>query len=269
MGEFDCPTCDRRFDTRRGLGVHHVQAHGERLPNRTCANCQQLFYSDYKKKYCSSDCRKSGSSFEGEQNPNYRGGKTVTNCRLCGTEFSYYPSEKEGLYCAECVARNEWQTVPDIHGAENPRWKGGKRGVPCRVCGREVRRYPSEFGSDIVLCSADCQSEWLSEAFVGDGHPNWKGGTNGPYGQGWARVRSQALERDQFRCKHCGKSREEIGRNPDVHHIVPVRTFIESDEHEKEDAHRLDNVISLCIDCHRKAEFGKIPAETLRDLIGG
>ena len=45
-----------------------------------------------------------------------------------------------------------------------------------------------------------------------------------------------------------------------------LRRFIESSEHEKEDAHTLDNVISLCVDCHRKADFGKIPAERLREM---
>lgn len=88
-----------------------------------------------------------------------------------------------------------------------------------------------------------------------------------PYGQGWARVRKQALERDGYRCRVCQKSKSDIGRNPDVHHIVPLRTFIESDKHEKEDAHTLDNVVSLCVDCHRKADFGKISADELRKLI--
>lgn len=32
-------------------------------------------------------------------------------------------------------------------------------------------------------------------------------------------------------------------------------------------AHELDNVVSLCVDCHRKADFGKIPVEILRELV--
>lgn len=267
MSEFECPTCGRQFDTRRGLGVHHVAAHDERLPNRTCANCGRSFYSGYEKKYCSPGCLKSSVSFEGENNPNYRAAKKVTNCRLCGSEFEYYPSDKKGLYCAECVDRNEWQTTPGISGPDNPRWSGGKRTVSCTVCGEAVERYPSDFESEVVLCSAQCKREWLSDAFVGEGHPNWKGGSKVPYGRGWARVRKQALRRDGYRCRVCQKSKDDIGRNPDVHHIVPLRTFIESDEHEKEDAHTLDNVVSLCVDCHRKADFGNISAAKLRALI--
>lgn len=267
MGAFECPTCGREFDSRRGLGVHHVHAHEERLPNRVCANCDQSFYAEYEKKYCSPACRASGVSFEGENNPNYSGATEEATCRLCGTEFTYYPSDKEGLFCPDCVAENEWQTLPGIDGTDNPRWNGGKLTVSCTVCGTAVERYPSEFGSDVVCCSTDCRREWLSETFAGAGHPNWKGGTNEPYGQGWAKVRREALERDHYCCRVCQKSRADIGRNPDVHHIIPVRVFIESDDFEKEDAHTLDNVVSLCIDCHRKADVGNISAEKLRALI--
>ncbi|MFH5800332.1 HNH endonuclease [Haladaptatus sp. CMAA 1911] len=63
-------------------------------------------------------------------------------------------------------------------------------------------------------------------------------------------------------------TREELGRNPDVHHIVPVRWFIDSGFHTIEDAHFLDNVASLCSSCHRKAEYGKIAQDELRSLIG-
>lgn len=36
--------------------------------------------------------------------------------------------------------------------------------------------YPSEVEGEAVLCSKECQNEWVSEAFTGDGHPNWAGG---------------------------------------------------------------------------------------------
>lgn len=76
-----------------------------------------------------------------------------------------------------------------------------------------------------------------------------------------------ALKRDGYRCRLCGKTRSEIGRNPDVHHTVTVRRFAEADDLDVEDAHRLDNVVSLCVECHRRADFGKIPAEALRETI--
>jgi hypothetical protein len=36
----------------------------------------------------------------------------------------------------------------------------------------------------------------------------------------------------------------------------------------REDAHALDNVVSLCVACHRKADFGKIPATELCEAAG-
>jgi len=122
--------------------------------------------------------------------------------------------------------------------------------------------------SEHVFCSTECQSEWLSETFTGEGHPNWKGGGSANYGRGWRRVRKRALERDGYECVLCGESAEELGRNPDVHHIVPVRAFLETPATTERDAHYLDNVVSLCPSCHRRAEFGHVAADRLRAATG-
>ncbi|MFW6265850.1 MAG: HNH endonuclease [Halanaeroarchaeum sp.] len=50
--------------------------------------------------------------------------------------------------------------------------------------------------------------------------------------------------------------------------MIPVRKFIESDRHAKEEAHFIENVVTLCPSCHRKAEFGTISKPRLRYLIG-
>jgi ribosomal protein L37AE/L43A len=153
-----------------------------------------------------------------------------------------------------------------MEGEDHPRWSGGKAAYDCAACGETVERYPSRTG-EVTTCDEGCRAEWLSEAFTGEGHPNWEGGDVGPYGPGWSRVRREALERDDHECQHCGKTREEIGRNPDVHHIVPVRAFAAAGGRERADAHRLDNVVSLCVDCHRKADFGEISKERLRSYV--
>lgn len=269
MAEHPCPSCSSTFDSRRGVGVHHSTVHDEKLPNRNCHACGERFYSEYEKKYCSSECRNSAVSFAGSNNPNYSGGKAETECEICGSSFEYYPSDKEGLYCPTCVETEHWQTMPDIDGAANPRWTGGQFELSCNVCDKTVNRYPSEVTGEVTLCSDDCQQSWLSESFSGDGHPNWKGGGNGTYGKGWNETRRRALKRDEYECAVCSKSKAEIGRNPDVHHIVPVRVFAESDEYEIADAHYLENVISLCIGCHRKADFGHISKRKLTTLVAG
>jgi len=262
-----CPTCDRTFGSQRGLRVHHSRSHDELLPNRTCASCAEKFYSKHEQKYCSDDCREDGVSFEGSDNPNFDGGKTTTACEICSTEFEYYPSEKSGKYCSDCVETEDWQDPPDIEGEENPLWTGGKEDVSCTVCGRIVQRYPSQLNADVTVCSDWCRGRWLAEEFTGEDHPHWNGGGNEAYGSGWAKARDRALERDEYRCAVCSKPKSEIGRNPDVHHIIPVRIFAESSSHTIEDAHYLDNLISLCISCHRKAEFRKISKDGLKQRV--
>ncbi len=262
-----CPTCGDDFETRRGLGVHHSHAHDERLPNRECANCGERFYAASERKYCSDGCLDESDAYAGENNPNYRGSKTTTECEFCGTEFEYYPSEKEGRFCSECVENESWRTVPELSGEDNPRWNGGKRERECAACGDSFERYPSNLTGEVDLCSDDCRAAWLSETFTGEGHPNWEGGDVGPYGPGWNAVRRRALERDGYECVICGAGRDEIGRNPDVHHLVPVRAFVESDDHEAADAHFLENVASLCVGCHRKADAGTLSRARLRRAI--
>lgn len=79
--------------------------------------------------------------------------------------------------------------------------------------------------------------------------------TNAPndYGPEWPRIRQQVRARDGFRCQMCG--RPENGRPHDVHHKIPFRMF--RGEHgaiRREEANRLENLITLCPECHRKAE---------------
>jgi len=254
VSEFDCPTCDRTFGSSRGLGVHHASVHDERLPNRACEACGERFHSEHERAYCSDACRESSVSFAGEDNPNYGGGKDRTDCERCGETFAYYPSEKEGLYCADCVEAGGWQTTPTASGEDNPRWRGGRDTYECAVCGESVERWPADADGDAVLCSESCRSDWLSEAFTGEGHPNWAGGGVGPYGPGWAATRRAALDRDGHACVLCGRGTDAIGRNPDVHHLVPVRRFVAADDRERADAHRLGNVLALCPGCHRRVE---------------
>ena len=75
---------------------------------------------------------------------------------------------------------------------------------------------------------------------------NWSNDPN-DYGPDWTRIRDRVRARDGFRCQVCGTP--ENGRQHDVHHKIPFRQFISHVE-----ANRLDNLITLCPSCHRKAE---------------
>ena len=260
----ECPTCGSEFDSRRGLGVHHSQAHDVLLPNRDCHHCGTEFHSEHEKKYCSDDCRDTAVSFEGENHPNYRDAREETTCDICGTIFEYYPSEKKGLYYGSCVRNENWRYRPEITGEENPLWEGGQQELDCEQCGATVFRWPSNITSKYVFCSDECQYAWLSKTFTGEGHPNWDGGGEANYGPGWHRARRRALERDEYTCVRCGASRDELGRNPDVHHLLPVRAFVETPATSEADAHYVENLVSLCPACHRQVEFADVDPDLLR-----
>lgn len=251
------------------MRVHHSQVHNKKLPNRECKNCETEFHSEEERKYCSEKCRDNSVSFAGEDNPNYRGGKETDACKICGEAFDYYPSNKPGVYCPTCVEEETWRHQPDVSGESHYRWTGGIQKHECDVCGDTFERHPNRLTGEVAVCSRECQNDWLSDAFAGDGHPNWTGGGDIAYGSGWDEIRKEALDRDNHECVLCGVGRDELGRNPDVHHIVSVRVFAESPDHSIEDAHYLENVVSLCISCHRKAEYGGVSRERLRRIAAG
>jgi DEAD/DEAH box helicase domain-containing protein len=74
----------------------------------------------------------------------------------------------------------------------------------------------------------------------------WKADPN-RYGQSWTKQKDLTRARDQYRCQMCGAP--EIERAHHVHHKIPYRTFQDS-----EIANQLDNLITLCPVCHKKAE---------------
>lgn len=97
--------------------------------------------------------------------------------------------------------------------------------------------------------------EKMSKSTAGENNPNWKGGQVPRYGSSWGPARAKVRERDEV-CQHCGE--DGSNRRLHVHHIVPVRKFHESNHHELEDAHSLDNLVLLCDRCHLRVEHGVI-----------
>ncbi|MFC4823991.1 HNH endonuclease [Halorussus aquaticus] len=225
------------------MRIHHSHQHDAPLPNRTCNGCGTEFYDAKSRlKYCG-DCNPN----TGENNGNWKGAKDVGACQLCESEFTYYPSEKKGTYCPECVESADG-LLPQNSTTKN------RVSVSCLYCETTLEVYPSraETRKRGVFCDSDCYGAWLSENIVGENHHQWEGG-DFDYGQKWWRVRREALERDDYTCQHCGISKDEIGRNPDVHHVERVRDF-----ERTEKAHTLENVITLCRSCHRNVEAGNV-----------
>lgn len=67
------------------------------------------------------------------------------------------------------------------------------------------------------------------------------------YGKTWDEIRSRVRRRDLFTCQMCGVT--ETDRPHHVHHKIPFRNF-----QNPEEANRLENLVTLCPACHRRAE---------------
>jgi DEAD/DEAH box helicase domain-containing protein len=75
----------------------------------------------------------------------------------------------------------------------------------------------------------------------------WSNDAN-DYGPNWQKRRDQVRARDGYRCQNCGAP--ENGRAHEVHHKTPFRAFASSEQ-----ANQPDNLITLCPNCHRRAEL--------------
>ena len=76
----------------------------------------------------------------------------------------------------------------------------------------------------------------------------------------WQRKRAEIRSRDLNICRYCFLVKHRITTDDlSVHHIIPI---------DKDYSKRLNsrNLITLCRECHEKAEKGIISAEKLRDL---
>lgn len=241
----ECPTCGKRLSTERGMRQHHTKVHDDPLPNRECSGCGTGFYDPKARlEYCD-DCNPNG----GENNGNWKGAKEATECGRCGDEFDFYPSNKKGVYCSECVEEaDEFLGTPYAETVDADRVTRN-----CDYCSTEItvlecnRRYGMG-----RFCSRECLSEWMSENRRGKKHQQWQGGDEGYYGR-WCSIRRKVLARDGYRCQVCGVEAEELGQNPDVHHITPMRAF-----ENAQDAHTMENLVALCRSCHHEVEDGRI-----------
>ncbi len=213
---------------------HHTKVHGDPLPNRNCADCGTRFYDPKARRTYCDDCY----SEAGEKNGNYSDAGESAECKRCGDTFEYYPSNKDGVYCPSCVADSD-----DFLGTPYADLLDVDRiARTCEYCEQEMHVLPSTVRQGHGrFCSNECLYAWLSEdeTAVYDGR--------------WREMRRQVLERDNHRCQKCGETAEEIGREPDVHHIRPVRTF-----DAPQNAHVLDNLVALCPSCHATAEHGNM-----------
>lgn len=116
-------------------------------------------------------------------------------------------------------------------------------------CGKySARLYEIRFGSWNDALRKAGKNVWDR---TGENNPSWKGGHDKYRGESWTNSRGKVYERAKGICEHpkCDKSEDLIGKELDVHHIVPFRYY---ESHEK--ANDVDNLIVLCPEHHKEEE---------------
>lgn len=211
---------------------------------RTCAWCGDGVwvspsFFDLDNHFCDKECETQfkRNSWVKEDHPSWDGGNETVTCEECGDEYEVKPSEVNGTrFCSrDCLHENR-SVEPDQ--------------IDCAECGSTFERKPYQIKGDHAFCTDSCYRSWLSDRHSGDGNPmHVHGNRTHFYGENWLPKRRETLARDEYSCQACGMTRDEhygeYGRDLEVHHKVPIRTFT-----EPEDANYLLNLVTLCTSCH-------------------
>jgi hypothetical protein len=172
-------------------------------------------------------------------------------CIICGNSFFRKRSFRYNASCCSLVCSA-------IHRSQRRQGRVFKEHIviTCRQCGKSRSTFPCY--ADRLFCNKRCHMLWQSLIERGDQNYNWRGGYKEYYGPNWRAQRRAARQRDNYQCRACGKQQK--GRALDVHHITPFRTFgyIVGENERYKDANHLDNLISLCANCHKRVETGYI-----------
>jgi hypothetical protein len=210
------------------------------------------------------ECPKCGDSFESdhgmkihhfrEHGESLAVKESICSIEGCKNSFEYYPSEKEGLICPSCIKSGKNIHHTDEYSDLGERVTNYIK-TSCFTCGENMVVSQSDY-SDRVFCDEECLSDFQSDRMTGSSNPRYVDGSSSgkKYNSLWRSVRDKSLDRDNHQCVICG-SDEYLH----VHHIIPVREFDDEDN-----AHYIENTVTVCPSCHRKIEYGK---ESLPDDV--
>lgn len=204
----------------------------------TCRHCQQSFPTPRRhphQKYCSTACRDIARNTCIEL-PCSCCGKPVNRSRSRATQAHVYCSK-----ACEVAWRKQHGTRGETHVQHIPHVT-----IPCDTCGTMLSRQPSRVRPH-NFCNPACRLEWqrISNYMSGPNSPTWKGGHSDYRGPNWRRQSKAVKNRDNYTCRHCGAT-----DGLQAHHIEPFVTFASYLE-----ANALDNLITLCLVCHKTAEW--------------
>jgi 5-methylcytosine-specific restriction endonuclease McrA len=262
------------------MRVHHAQLHNESLSTvtLTCSKCGDEFERgeydvvEAENYFCSYECRKttgehscpkddcdytSDSELGIKQHHKRSHDESLTvvefECDWCQDTVERQRSfvdESEHNFCGvDC--RVQW--VSDNNSGKD-HYDYSRKEVTCDNCGGKFERIKhNRERTESNFCSHDCYGESLEGTWTGEDNPRWRGGYEPYYGPDWHEQRRTTIERDNCECQDCGLTREahyeKYEEDLHVHHIQPFRTFDDA-----VDANQLDNLTTLCKQCHAERE---------------
>lgn len=246
--DYDCPDCDKSFETKRGLDVHHGRMHDGDLNkiNVECANCGNSiqrhgrYIEKYDKFYCSDECQSDAK--EGEEPPNKN--REVRECDYCSQSFEV-TKNRDKRFCSQTCYHSWNKETGARAGENNPQYKE-KLTLECDWCGEDYKVHPVHSGSN--FCSLECHNDH-KRSITGSDHPLHKGGYDyyvairrGLSDVGWETLRKR---HNGDECEMCGAKTSPNGRDLSMHHIVPILSGGDNGGY---------NFLTLCEPCHSKAE---------------
>jgi 5-methylcytosine-specific restriction endonuclease McrA len=238
----NCKICEKKFETTPSKDQKYCSKKCAGIARTTskeidCENCNKTITKEpneikrSENNFCSPKCHN-----EHQRN--------MKECNECGAE--YYGGGKNREFCStKCFGKSK--RVKKIE-------------KECPECNEISLVYPHYSKKhDNVFCSSSCRSDWLEKnSLFATDNPNYKDGKYNGFGSNWHKKREEALERDNYVCQNCSKTKEENGRSLSVHHIKPRSEFIQNENTEVEESNKLSNLVTLCRGCHMKAEHNNI-----------
>ena len=257
--EFSCPVCERSFGSKKGLNSHRGHAHPETtrviVPCDYCGSDIEMINSNaeaYNNHFCDRECkynhRSNSTKWSGENHPNYNSVKV--DCAYCETTLTRNRcrvDEYNHQYCdTECYHNHVIETG-SFSGENNPAYNSTT--LECVQCGDEFTVPVSKAKLGQKCCGEACAYEYKSEKYSGENNWRYNGYSEKTYGNNWQKIRAKVRERDGYNCQYCGSSESDLGKQLDVHHIIPLRKF-----DSPEQANKKSNLVCLCRSCHQKWE---------------
>jgi len=242
------------------------------------ANCKSNAYHDRNRDEINRKARDGRS----ERLKRRANGKYTHTCIYCGETFRsngknaiscgkrdklHRPNEEERMvyvvcgYCGKIFQKTAGNYKKAVLAGKNQGCcqlhthilNGSTLSLTCDECGKIFTRPKSLYseGQKHVFCSRECQDKNLDYRPRGNNHYHYIDGKSSNWrGFGWTPIRKHVRERDNDTCYLCDKTKDELGQELSVHHLVRFEDF--EDENE---ANNYTNLISLCPSCHHTEEI--------------